>query len=300
MKSSKIFKIIIQAIFVILVFGFLGGSLISNWNRLDIDLSHINYVFIALSLLFFSLAWVAAALSWGYIIKKLEQSLDYSSAIKLWTWSQSARYIPGSVWQVVGRVYMGEKKGLGKGKTLASIAIETSNLIISSLIVFALSLPFWPTLEGFKSYYPFLFGGFMVFGFLHPKVFNTTTNFFVRRLDKGEKDHSYAFSEIITMLVPYLGVWLIFGLGFFFLILSLKEVGLAYVAIATGTFALSWVVGFLFVIAPGGLGAREVALVYFLGFFVSNPLAVLFAVLSRVLMIIGEVLILGISALYRR
>jgi len=298
MQSKRIVKIILQAVFVVLVFFFLGRSLIDNWQRLDLDFSNLNYFYLTLSLTFFALAWALAALAWGYITKKLKKPLKSKEALKLWVFSQAARYIPGSVWQVVGRVYLGEKKGLSKGETLASVAIETSNLIISSLVVFALSLPFWPKLSGLQNYYPYFAAGFLVFGFLHPTVFNFTTGFFIQRLDKKEKPHPYLFKEIIQMLLPYLLVWLAFGTGFFLLILSFQGFEVAYFPVVTGIFALSWVVGFLFVIAPGGLGARELALVYFLGLFLSHPLAILLAISSRILMIVAELLILLVSAFF--
>lgn len=296
---KKFFKIALQALFVVLVFFFLGRSLWNNWGRLEIDFSNINYFYLSFSLILFTLAWAGAALAWGHIAKKLKNPLKAKDSIKLWVWSQSARYIPGSVWQVVGRVHMAEKKGMKKGKTLASIAVETSNLVISSLVVFALSLPFWPTLKTLSSYRPFFIAGVLVFGFLHPRAFNWTLGVFIQRLDKEEKPANYDFKEIIGMLMPYVLIWLVFGLAFFFLAISLNIGGISLLPIAIGTFALSWVIGFLVVIAPGGLGAREGALVFFLGLFISNPLAILLAVLSRVMMILAELILLAITALFK-
>lgn len=297
-KLKSFLKVFLQAFFVIAIFAFLGRQLLHNWNRLEVDWQHINYLTLSISLLLFTIAWLSTAIAWGYITKKFNKPLTKRKVVKLWVWSQAARYIPGSVWQVVGRVYMGEKEGLGKGKTLASVAVETSNLIISSLLILALSLPLWPELTGLKQYFPFLISGFLIFGFLHPRVFNATTAFFIKKLDNKEKPNAYSLKEIIWMLMPYLVIWLIFGLAFYFLTLSFKQVGISFLPLATGVFALSWLVGFLFVIAPGGLGAREIALVYMLHFFVGGPLALLLAILSRVLMIIAELLILIISAFF--
>ncbi len=296
---KKFLKTALQTVFVIAVFVFLSRSLIYNWNRIEVDFEKVNYFYLSLSLICFTLAWIVAALAWGHITKHLKKPLNSKDSVKIWVWSQSARYLPGSVWQVIGRINMSQKKGIKKGLTLASIAIETSNLIISSLIVFTLSLPFWPKLSGLTAYTPFLIAGFSIFGFLHPKVFNWATSFFIRRLDKEEALKNYSFADILTMLAPYLLVWVIFGVAFFLLGISFNVSKLSFLPVAIGTFALSWVIGFLFVIAPGGLGARELALVYFLGFFMSNPLAVLLAIFSRVLMIIGELFLLAASAFWR-
>ncbi len=298
-KTSNILKSILQALFVIVIFVFLGRTLVTNWNRLDFSLSEVNYFYVFLSVMFFAIAWIAAAISWGYITEKLKKPLGYKQATKIWVLSQSARYIPGSVWQVFGRVYMGEKKGLGKGETLASVAIETSNLIISSVLIFVISIPFWTKTSSIVKYYPYLGASLLVFGFLHPRIFNGVTNFFVHRLDKKEKNAFYNFAEIIKMLLPYVAVWVIFGLGFYFLIVSFKGIFTINLAVATGIFALSWVIGFLFVIAPGGLGAREIALVYFLAFYVNNGQAVLLSIFSRVLMMVAELIVILMALSFR-
>ena len=62
--------------------------------------------------------------------------------------------------------------------------------------------------------------------------------------------------------------------------------------LATGGYALAWTVGFLFVIAPAGAGVRELALVAALAPVVDRPAALAVALLSRVLMTLGD-LVLG-------
>ncbi len=63
-------------------------------------------------------------------------------------------------------------------------------------------------------------------------------------------------------------------------------------AAATGGYALAWTAGFLFVIAPAGAGVRELALVAALAPVVDRPAALAVALLSRVLMTLGD-LVLG-------
>ena len=54
--------------------------------------------------------------------------------------------------------------------------------------------------------------------------------------------------------------------------------------LATGAFALAWLVGFLVVIAPAGAGVREVTLVFLLQSAATGPQALSLALVSRFLM----------------
>jgi glycosyltransferase 2 family protein len=57
---------------------------------------------------------------------------------------------------------------------------------------------------------------------------------------------------------------------------------------ATAAFAAAWCAGFLLVVAPAGAGVREAALVLLLGGAITRPAAVVVAVLSRLLFVLGD------------
>ncbi len=293
----KITKIIAQVVFIIVVFYFLGSALYANWNKVDINFSNINYYYLVLSLVLFSIALIGYAYCWNKAIVYLDNPLKLKRAIKIWFWSQSARYIPGSVWQIFGRIYIAGKDGISKGKVIASIGIETTMLIISSIIVFGISLPFNKELLTVNKYWPYLLVALSFFIFLYPKVFNRVTDLFVHRIDK---DISFKmeipFKEIMKLLLFYTIVWIIFGLAFFTLLSSLKPVSISLIPALIGVFAVSWVLGFLFVIAPGGLGARELVMVFLLSTIFTSSFAIVAAIISRIVMIIAELIILVISS----
>jgi uncharacterized membrane protein YbhN (UPF0104 family) len=70
--------------------------------------------------------------------------------------------------------------------------------------------------------------------------------------------------------------------------------------LATGAFALAWLVGFLAVFAPAGAVVREGALYVLLGTVVTQPQALAFALLSRFAMTLADAIGLGLGALARR
>ena len=66
------------------------------------------------------------------------------------------------------------------------------------------------------------------------------------------------------------------------------EQGPSLTLLSLGGYALAWTVGFLVVVAPAGGGAREVALVVALAPVLDRAGAVAVALVSRVLMTVGD------------
>jgi uncharacterized membrane protein YbhN (UPF0104 family) len=83
------------------------------------------------------------------------------------------------------------------------------------------------------------------------------------------------------------------------LLLPHGEGGGRELLLATGAYALAWTAGLLFVVAPAGAGVRELALVAALAPVLASPAALAVAVLSRVLMTLGDLVWAGVAAAVR-
>ena len=69
-----------------------------------------------------------------------------------------------------------------------------------------------------------------------------------------------------------------------------------YLLLSIGAFAVAWVAGFVFVLAPAGAGVRETLLVTVLGASeLSSASALTVALISRLLMTAGDVIVGGIA-----
>jgi hypothetical protein len=65
----------------------------------------------------------------------------------------------------------------------------------------------------------------------------------------------------------------------------------------TGAFSLSWLAGYVAVFAPGGIGVREVLLAVLLGAFFKSGEVAIYASIHRLLWVLAEVFLGGLSAL---
>jgi uncharacterized membrane protein YbhN (UPF0104 family) len=87
------------------------------------------------------------------------------------------------------------------------------------------------------------------------------------------------------------------GLGGYFLAKGIGlTVGFSSIFALLASMSLSWVVGYIAVISPGGLGIREGVMLLMLQGVVDTQTALIFPLLSRFMYLIAEAL-LGFSAL---
>jgi uncharacterized membrane protein YbhN (UPF0104 family) len=85
-----------------------------------------------------------------------------------------------------------------------------------------------------------------------------------------------------------LAAWVLYGVHLWVLLADVGAAGPALAVQATGVYAASWSIGFLLLIAPAGAGPRETAMVLLLGPIVPSGRAILLALVTRLLMTLGD------------
>ena len=103
------------------------------------------------------------------------------------------------------------------------------------------------------------------------------------------------FRSLLGLLAFYMFSWVVNGIGFYLLIKSFYATPLSLILPLTGAFAVSWIIGFLSLITPSGLGIREGILTFLLGFYFPLPIAIIISLVSRLWIILGELVGAGVS-----
>jgi uncharacterized membrane protein YbhN (UPF0104 family) len=91
-----------------------------------------------------------------------------------------------------------------------------------------------------------------------------------------------------------------YGVQAWLLVADVSGKGLAVLPLATGAYALAWSVGFILIPFPGGVGPRELALIAALAPVMPTGPAIVVAVISRLVMTIGDVAWAGLASAFGR
>lgn len=263
----------------------------------------IRFLSISIILLFFHFILVCK-LSHQILISK--KRITFSSYQQIYFMSQLGRYIPGKIWMVVGKFEALRRKGYDLYWVTAASFIEmllmalgagivlTSCLIITPIDQFGIISDLAPILLLFG----FLFLIFskpliaLVFRILQPLLKNienqVTTH--IKSLNNG---------SLIIVSIGYCFSWLIQGVAFYFLIISLKP-DLQFSGIIIFTYVTAWLTGFIAIFSPSGIGVRESIMILLLSLNMSTTEATVVSILARVWSTSVEILITLISVFFNR
>src|SRR5438094_7618727 len=86
----------------------------------------------------------------------------------------------------------------------------------------------------------------------------------------------------------WLLAWVFYGVQAWLLVADVGGQGLTALPLAAGAYALAWSVGFILIPFPGGVGPRELALIAALAPVMPRGSAIVVAVVSRLVMTIGD------------
>ena len=276
--------------------GFLIFNIISDWQTVVPLLAKVNYFFLLASFLVMLLIYPEGALGWYMILKKAKINISVTKALKIWLISNTSRYIPGSIWQYVGRVEMARvKANLDRNKTLSSLLLEIFLVLTAGVLMSALSFSSVKSEEFRIPYWIYLLPFPLVF--LHPFFANKILNFLIKFLKKGKVKYQLSLSLKDTLLIfPYFLLnFILNGIALFFLSAAITGNFNLSLPSLIGFYALAWVIGYVTILSPGGIGVTEVSLAFLLGLQIPVAVASLVAVVYRFLLTIAELIVFSLS-----
>ena len=248
---------------------------------------HVGWL--GLSLLAAGLYLVGQAAIWLKIVNKLVTPLGWRSGYRTWMISNMGRYIPGSVWHLVGRVVMGQGAGVNQTSGAVGVLLEQSLQLLSALLIVGLSLPFWPAGSFVRSWAWLAVLVPLGFVVIHPRLFFPLLNLILTRLGRDPIIAHLSYPMMCRYTLYYLLDHLANGLSLAFAIVALQA-PLEVVPAVVGGALFAWTAGYLMIWAPGGLGVREGFVTTALGPLVGLEVAAVGALLWRAANIITEAL----------
>lgn len=292
-RMRKLAGALVTAI-VLLVFGYYAYG---NFDALteivsNLRLSHLPPLFLVIG----GVNLFTAAL-WALLIRKMDCPLSVTRLVAIWHQTLIGKYVPGSIWVHLGRMYQLYRSGLSLKVGAYASALEQVVVLASGLFVVLLTPEFFEVLvvpAWIRVFFVPLFLVILWPGFLGEYLWRWGYRGFDLRVERGPSPY---------FMILYFGghlvrVW--FGGITILLILRLfgyEAEGLTVITLA-GIGAASFVIGYLSIFTPGGLGVKEGVLVFLLSHYVPLPVAILVALSGRFWTLLIDCLGASCAAVY--
>jgi hypothetical protein len=271
---------------------FLGGYLYVNWGDYEqvFRQARPHWGPLLASCFIVGVAYVALIQTWRQTVEAWGERLSFSSAARIWFISNLGKYIPGKVWAIAAMGTLAQEQGISPTASMgSSVVVQLVNLVTgfavflvaganavdvpaaaaAGVLALALALVLAPTLL--------------------PRAV---------ALVNRVSGHQLAVPHLPPRAIWWAAAgttlaWVLYGVAFEFF-----AVGMSAGTVAgslgdwTALFVGPYLIGFIAVFAPGGIGMREVAMAEALqrsGLAV-GALAALLVVASRVWLTILEII----------
>ncbi len=294
--SRRLQHVLQAGLFAIVAF-FIWRSLrvgLQESGFVGLDFQPLVLLLSVVVLLFYYLLFVGG---FWLLLRGLGEKPYFRDAFKLSFVSNVGKYLPGGIWPVASRMALAPRAGVRRHTMLVASALESAVSVTGGALLFLVALLFGAKSPNQAPVWTAL-GILIAAGILlHPAVLRAVVGWSMRLLGI-EGDPPYLSPTTAAGLVLYYSLtWLVGGIGFYTFTRALfVDVGASPLAYA-GYFAASAIVGLLVLFAPGGIGAREGAMLLLM----SGPLgaanAAVVALASRVWTSLTELSLSGLAVL---
>lgn len=255
-------------IITVAIFAAMLRPIIAKWGEVHERVAAtLSWRFFLGAGMFAAFLFIFRASSWRRILIGFGHRLPVFAATRIWSTSELARYLPGVIWQVVGRVYLVRPYGVSGSVCSASQVLELVIFLLANILLAVFCLLWFGVKNMAPQARPYLFAVMAMVPVLtlvlRPKFFYGLLDRIMIRLKKPPVAQRLGYRELVGLLA-----WAVIGLLWQSLAVwlvtrnALGGLPIAKWWVVAGSYSLAWCAGFLAFWAPGGLGVREFVFVF--------------------------------------
>ncbi len=290
----------IRLVFTLTILIFLFLAIYNNYSKLTEYPIKPDYralffaVIIIMTYLFIqALVWKSILKRFGVITRHLEIFWAFFSSI-------FGKYIPGKIWLVTMRIFSIAGQDKSRSAILGSIVFEQLYLILSGIFYFFL---IWGVyIFRYSAYYlvAAITGLCLTALFIfRPYLIINPYNSILLRRGRQPVEMNIEVRDSVRYFLVYLGTWIFLSVGVWFASASLVTVPFQQVLKLGSAFAISFVAGFMVLLAPSGLGVREGVFAAIVSSIFPIYIAVIVAIILRLAFTVAEIAAITILVPYR-
>lgn len=245
----------IQAVAVLIVLVYVGRRIARQWDELSAlpGAIHVNWTLVALSGAVVLVSYAVLIWTWQQMVRAWGERISIRDGARIWFISNLGRYVPGKVWQIGAMGVMAQRAGVSPLAAVgSSLVISIINVITGIAVAMAcgtgsLDAPAWALPLTVA-----LAAGVVAVPWFLPLVSPLFARVFRRKVTIPRLPPS----AVWLAAGGCTAAWLLYGAAFRLLHVALLG-PTGDLLRSTAAFTGSYILGFLALFAPGGIGVRE-------------------------------------------
>ncbi|MBM3907690.1 MAG: flippase-like domain-containing protein [Gemmatimonadetes bacterium] len=240
--------------------GFVGWYLYVHWSDYErvFQVARPQWWALLLSCVLVLVAYVVLIQTWRQVVEAWGERLDFAGAARIWFVSNLGKYVPGKVWAIAAMGALAQERGVSPAAAVgSSLVVQLVNLITGFAVFF---------IAGARAVeVPAAAIGGVVLLALATIAAPSLLPWCVRGINRLA-GREFAVPHLPTRAIYWAAggttlAWALYGVAFEFFAIGVSggAVG-GSLGDWTAVFVGPYLLGFIAVFAPGGIGVREVAM----------------------------------------
>ncbi len=305
--NKKVLKSKLYYLVILLAFGFLVWKVKSDWFIVLSFTWKFNLINLVIAIFISFIAYLFNVFSWHLLTKVLFLHISFRDNLKIWTFSNLTRFIPGKIWQYPSRILLLSEKKVNNFVSGAATVIEILLNFSSASIVICLSFLLWKFPKELTNHYLLLFILMSVPIFIIFLFNKKSLNFFGQLFRKithrkitGLEKIKISYFKIFPLLIIFALRFCITSTFLLFLIKSFVQISFVNYIFILGVSTFSWLLGYLSFFSPAGLGVAEISLATLLSSIIPFSVGSIIAIVFRLITLITELVLIGFQLVFYR
>jgi hypothetical protein len=284
--------------------GFMVAKAIRDLRDGDLQL-HLQPAWLAVSAACVLLAYLVLIKSWLYIVTVLDgRTLPFLVGARIWFISNLGTLLPGRVWGIIQMGAMSTEQGIGAvAAGTASIINAAVNIACGMAVGVIAGAPIFAAYLGDLAWMAWVAAGLAIIGVcLLPVLLPYVFRFARERFHVAAPAERPPARVLVVSAAANIIAWILYGAAFQYLARGVLGITNGSLTQHTAAFATSYVLGYLAIVVPAGVGVREAALqkVLLIAGLATAPQAVALSLVSRLWLLIIQLAPALLFLAYRR
>ena len=267
---------------------FVVRAIAQQWDSVRSSLGDAEPAWLVAGLACAAVAMVAVALPWRHALALVGIEAPLMACVTWYFVGEIGKYVPGGIWPVVGRAELARRGGHPRSGAYASVALSLGALYLAGMLTVTVLLPLRFLDEGGSEWLWVLVLLPIGLTLLHHRPLGWMVERAERVMKRKLTVQIPPWSSSMGLVLRYVPSWLLIGTSTW-CIARAFDPNVGWMTIAPAAM-LSWVVGFVLVPVPGGVGVREAAFVALVGGSVPAGVRATIAVVARLAFMLVDAL----------
>lgn len=274
-RASRLLAVA-RVVFLIAVAVFAVTGLRRQWPEISVALGEVRPGQILSAGFLFLLGVVTTGLTWTMTLRAYRHRLELPDALRIFFVGQLGKYIPGSVWSFAAQAQMGVPRGVPVRTTIAAGLVFLVINLASATVVGGVAIVAGQLVPEAPEWAGVLATGAGLVCLSRPVLQRLAMTL------AAEEWGTTRYAVLLTAISgSCLATWTLYGAATAVLVPPHSRPSLL---MCSGAFALAYVTGVVVIIAPAGVGVRELVVTALLAPAVGLAPATVTALITRVLM----------------